>query len=109
MQDKKAKAGVCRGCFGFIWLSQWCGFRFECDPNPIDLLTEIKCFSSGRPTYGVSRWRPGFYLEWRSMLNITKQYEFVLAKHQCRSEQSSRAEPDYWNEKTDALSDAPNF
>lgn len=109
MLDKKAKAGVCMSCFGFIWSAQWCGFKVEADPTPVDILTEARCLYNKRPTYGISRWRPGFYLERRSIRNIAKQYEFVLAKHQCRSEQSSRKEPDYWNEKTAVSSDTPNF
>lgn len=109
MLDKKAIAGVCMGCFGFLWRGQWCGFRFDCDPVPVDLLTEARCLLNKRATYGVSRWRPGFYLERRSMRNIAKQYEFVLAKHQCHSEQYSRKEPDYWNDKRDVSSDTPNF
>jgi hypothetical protein len=109
MLDKKAKAGVCMSCFGFVWNAQWCGFKVEADPIPVDILTEARCLYNKRPTYGVSRWRPGFYLERRSIRNIAKQYEFVLAKHQCRSEQSSRKEPDYWNEQTAVSSDTPNF
>ena len=109
MLDKKAKAGVCMSCFGFIWNAQWCGFKVEADPTPVDILTEARCLYNKRPTYGVSRWRPGFYLERRSIRNIAKQYEFVLAKHQCRSEQSSRKEPDYWNEQKVVSSDTPNF
>ena len=109
MLDKKAEAGVCMSCFGFLWRGQWCGFKFDCDPVPVDLLTEAKCLLNMRPTYGVSRWRPGFYLERRSIRNIAQQYEFVLAKHQCRSQQYSRKEPDYWNDKRDVSSDTPNF
>jgi len=109
MQDKKAEPGVCRRCFGFVWLAQWCGFRFECDPTPIDLLTEVECFYSKRATFGIARTRPGFYLEHRSMLNIQKKYKFVLAKHQCDSVQYSREVPDYWNEKKAASPDALNF
>jgi hypothetical protein len=109
MLDKKAKTGVCMSCFGFVWNAQWCGFKVEADPTPVDILTEARCLYNKRPTYGVSRWRPGFYLERRSIRNIAKQYEFVLAKHQCRSEQSSRKEPDYWNEQKVVSSDTPNF
>lgn len=96
MQDKKAVGGVCVRCFGTIWLAQYCGFKVLADPTPISIAEEIECIYQKRKTYGVSRWLPSFYLEWRSIRNVGKQYEFVLATHQCGSPQSLRHLPSYW-------------
>ena len=96
MLDKPAVEGFCRVCGAALWKAQWCGFSVFSDCTPIDTKTEIVCLLNKRPTYGVSRWRPNFYLERRSMLNIHKHYEFILAKHLCGSAQAVKEHPIYW-------------
>ena len=96
MQDKMAIKDFCRICGAALWKAQWCGFSVFSDCTPIDILVEIECLLKKRPTYGVSRWWPSFYLERRSMLNIHKQYEFILAKHLCGSAQAVKEHPIYW-------------
>ena len=96
MQDKMAIKDFCRICGAALWKAQWCGFSVFSDGTPIDTLVEIECLLKKRPTYGVSRWLPSFYLERRSMLNIHKQYEFILAKHLCGSAQAVKKHPTYW-------------
>jgi hypothetical protein len=96
MQDKMAIKDFCRICGAALWKAQWCGFSVFSDCTPIDTKTEIVCLLNKRSTYGVSRWRPSFYLERRSMLNIQKQYEFILAKHLCGSAQAVKEHPIYW-------------
>jgi hypothetical protein len=94
--DKPAVEDFCRVCGAALWKAQWCGFSVFSDCTPIDTKTEVVCLLNKRPTYGVSRWRPSFYLERRSMLNIHKQYEFILAKHLCGSAQAVKQHPTYW-------------
>jgi hypothetical protein len=96
LQDKVAEESFCRVCGAALWKAQWCGFSVFSDCTPIDTKTEIECFLTKRPTYGVSRWSPSFYLEHRSMLNIHKQYEFILAKHLCGSTQAVKEHLTYW-------------
>lgn len=96
LQDKVAEQDFCRACGAALWKAQWCGFSVFSDCTPIDTKTEIECFLTKRPTYGVSRWLRTFYLEHRSMLNIDKQYEFILAKHLCGSAQAVMEHPIYW-------------
>lgn len=96
MQSKRAKMDFCRACGAATWNAQWCGFAIFADCTPIDTKTEIECFFKRRPTYGVSRWWLGFYLEHRSMFNIFEQYEFILAKHVCGSAQVALEHPSYW-------------
>ena len=96
MQDKMAIKDFCRICGAALWKAQWCGFAVSADCTPISTLVEAECLLKKRPTYGVSRWLPSFYLERRSMLNIHKQYEFILAKHLCGSAQAVKEHPIYW-------------
>lgn len=96
LQDKVAEQYFCRVCGAALWKAQWCGFSVFSDCTLIDIKTEIECFLTKRPTYGVSRWLPSFYLEHRSMRNIHKQYEFILAKHLCGSAQAVMEHPIYW-------------
>ncbi len=96
MQDKMAVQDFCRVCKMALWKAQWCGFGVFADCTPIDTRMEIECLLKKRSTYGVSRWLPSFYLERRSMLNIHRQYEFILAKHLCGSAQAVKQHPIYW-------------
>jgi len=96
LQDKVAVMDFCRLCGAALWKAQWCGFSVFSDCTPIDTKTEVVCLLNKRPTYGVSRWWPSFYLERRSMLNINRQYEFILTKHLCGSAQAVKEHPTYW-------------
>ena len=96
MQDKVAIKDFCRICGAALWKAQWCGFSVFSDGTPINIMVEIECLLKKRPTYGVSRWLPSFYLERRSIRNINKQYEFILAKHLCGSAQAVKEHPTYW-------------
>lgn len=100
MLDKAAKPLECRRCGAAVWFAQYCGFRFEADVTPIDLRVEIDCFLEKRYTYGLVKLLPSFFLEWRSMRNIEKKYELVLAQHRCWSAQSARVHPIYWAKPT---------
>ena len=106
MLDKPAIEDFCRSCGAALWKAQWCGFSVFSDCTPIDTKTEVVCLLTKRPTYGVSRWWPSFYLERRSMRNIHTQYEFILAKHLCGSAQAVKKHPTYW---AVAQSIEPNF
>lgn len=96
LQDKLAEEYFCRVCEAALWKAQWCGFSVFSDCTPIDTKTEIECFLTKRPTYGVSRWGHSFYLERRSIWNINKEYKFILPKHLCGSAQAVKEHPIYW-------------
>ena len=96
MLDKKAVESECGRCRSVVWLFQYCGFKLEADVTPIDLRVEVDCFLKRRYTFGLVRWLPSFYLEKRSMRNIARQYEFILARHECWSVQSAAVFPSYW-------------
>lgn len=96
MRDKVAVLDFCRVCGAALWKAQWCGFLVFADCTPIDTMTEVECFLNKRPTYGVSRWWPSFYLERRWLRNINTEYEHILTKHQCGSAQATKVHPSYW-------------
>ena len=79
------------------------------DCTPVDIAAEIECFYEKRRTYGVSRWRPSFYLDLRYGNKYEKSYEVVLATHKCFSLQSSWAHPDYWATPQLTTTNEPNF
>ena len=96
MQDKKAEMDFCTRCEAAVWKAQVCGFGVVADCTPVDIGTEVLCYYAKRKTYGVSRWRPGFYLELRFGEKYKRQYDVVLAEHQCYTPQAARSHPDYW-------------
>jgi hypothetical protein len=96
MQDKPAIEDFCPVCGAAIWRAQWCGFAVRADCTPIDTKTEIECFLTKRSTYGVAKKWPSFFLEYRWIRNIDRQYELILAKHKCGSTEAMLAHPVYW-------------
>jgi hypothetical protein len=96
MEDKMAIEDFCPRCFAAVWKAQVCGFSVVADCTPVDIKTEVLCFYAKRRTYGVSRWRPSFYLDLRFGKKYERQFELVLATHICYSPQSVQEHPDYW-------------
>jgi hypothetical protein len=96
MLDKPAVQDFCLACGAAIWKAQSCGFSVKADCLPVDVATEIECFLTKRSTYGVWKEWQRFYLDYRWLGNINRQYEFVLTQHKCGSAQSVMEHPIYW-------------